>query len=101
MITVTDIQVPGDHPAFSGHFPGTPIVPGVILLDEVLNAMATTGGVACDRCTLLSVKFKAVVRPGQPVTLRYEFSGPGRVRFELATAGQPIAVGTISVAVPG
>ena len=33
---------PAEHPALQGHFPGTPIVPGVLLLDEALRAAAST-----------------------------------------------------------
>ena len=101
MITATDLPIAADHPAFAGHFPGTPIVPGVVLLDEVLNAISGKAGVAWNRCTLTAVKFKAVVRPGQTVTLRFEFSGPGSVRFELDTAERPVAIGTIVLTVPG
>ena len=32
-------RVAADHPALPGHFPGRPIVPGVLLLDAVLQAM--------------------------------------------------------------
>ncbi|HYZ34500.1 MAG TPA: hypothetical protein VE684_19710 [Crenalkalicoccus sp.] len=28
-------SVPADHPCLPGHFPGSPIVPGVLLLDEI------------------------------------------------------------------
>ncbi|RYY52317.1 MAG: CoA ligase, partial [Comamonadaceae bacterium] len=32
-------EVPLDHPAFAGHFPGQPLLPGALLLSEVLEAM--------------------------------------------------------------
>ncbi len=31
--------IPADHPALPGHFPGRPIVPGVLLLDHVVAAV--------------------------------------------------------------
>jgi 3-hydroxymyristoyl/3-hydroxydecanoyl-(acyl carrier protein) dehydratase len=100
MTTVTDIEIPPNHPAFAGHFPGTPIVPGVVLLDETLDVIARELGLALERCTLAAVKFKSVVRPGQRVTLRFEFSPPGNVRFELESEGQSVASGTLSAAAP-
>jgi 3-hydroxyacyl-[acyl-carrier-protein] dehydratase len=100
MIDSIDIHIPADHPAFAGHFPGIPIVPGVVLLDEALDVIARKLGLALERCTLAAVKFKSVVHPGQRVTLRFEFSAPGRVRFELESEGQPVASGTLSEATP-
>ena len=32
-------EVPVDHPAFAGHFPGQPLMPGALLLAEVLEAV--------------------------------------------------------------
>ena len=29
-----------DHPSLPGHFPGAPLVPGVVILDEVIAALA-------------------------------------------------------------
>lgn len=92
------IEIPADHPAFAGHFPGMPIVPAVVLLDEALYAIAGSGGVAFERCTLLAVKFKNLVRPGQALTLQYQHSGAGSVRFELHSAGRLAAMGIIAVA---
>src|SRR5258708_30567844 len=37
-ITVT-VLVPPQHPAFDGHFPGAPLLPGVVLLDEMLRVV--------------------------------------------------------------
>ena len=36
----TSRTIPADHPSLAGHFPGTPIVPGVVILDEVACALA-------------------------------------------------------------
>lgn len=98
MTTIAEIVIPIDHPAFSGHFPGAPIVPGVVLLDETLHAIAKSSGVALDRCTLSAVKFRNVVRPGEAVTLHYDFVGASGVRFELRSGATPVASGSLKVA---
>ena len=38
--------VPHDHPSLPGHFPGRPVVPGVVLLDRVLAAIEAAHGPA-------------------------------------------------------
>ena len=59
---VARFRVPEDHPALPGHFPGRPIVPGVLLLDAVLQALRDAGAGLPTR--LLRAKFAAPVMPG-------------------------------------
>src|SRR5438034_1542350 len=57
-----------DHPSLPGHFPGAPLVPGVVILDEVLEALiewrenSQLSGVR-------TVKFLAPLQPEQPFTI--------------------------------
>ena len=46
MGTTVTVLVPPQHAAFEGHFPGAPLLPGVVLLDEVLRVVeeARVGG---------------------------------------------------------
>ncbi|RBC43168.1 hypothetical protein BRN41_12545, partial [Xanthomonas oryzae pv. oryzae] len=39
-----DFVVPHDHPCLPGHFPGRPVVPGVVVLDHVLQAVEALHG---------------------------------------------------------
>lgn len=61
-----DFCVPVDHPALPGHFPGRPIVPGVLLLDEVMSWLNRSGGFRVAK--LCEVKFLAAMHPGELAT---------------------------------
>lgn len=58
-----DVIVAADHPALPGHFPGRPIVPGVLLLDRVIAALQQRTG----RCVagLRRVKFTSALLPAE------------------------------------
>jgi len=68
-----------NHPSAAGHFPGNPIIPGALLLDEVVRAIAD--GEAGD-IAIRSVKFLLPVRPGDGVELQWERDADGETRFE-------------------
>lgn len=87
--------VPAAHPCLPGHFPGRPIVPGVVLLDEAFACLAPH---LASPPSLLSAKFLAPVLPGDAVTVAWRPTGPGRVAFTCATAGRPVLHGTARLA---
>jgi 3-hydroxymyristoyl/3-hydroxydecanoyl-(acyl carrier protein) dehydratase len=74
-----------DHPAFAGHFPGRPLLPGVSLLAEVLEAVLADHTSASDwrgPLRLAAAKFLAPVEPG--ARLRIDWTErDGRLRFEV------------------
>jgi 3-hydroxyacyl-[acyl-carrier-protein] dehydratase len=60
--------IDADHPSLPGHFPGAPIVPGVVILDEILAAL--TEWREDSHVTVISaVKFLAPLKPDQPFTI--------------------------------
>ncbi|MDD2705196.1 MAG: hypothetical protein PHU07_07685 [Acidocella sp.] len=89
----TDLHFAADHPTAAGHFPANPIIPGALLLDEVLAAIAD------DRALMIrAAKFLHPVRPGENLTLSWQFLPTGTVRFECQLAGGEVAVsGTLDL----
>jgi 3-hydroxyacyl-[acyl-carrier-protein] dehydratase len=80
---VMPLPIAADHPAYAGHFPGQPILPGVVLLDEALHALAAQQGGQDAGWQLKSVKFHSPVQPGEPLTLHAVELPAGGFRFEI------------------
>ena len=95
MNTTAQWTVPLDHPAFAGHFPGTPILPGVVLLDIALQAIAEASGIVLDHCEISSVKFLSPAKPGDELEIQHVISSTGSIRFDIVTGTRKIASGSI------
>ncbi len=88
-------QIRRDHPALPGHFPGNPLVPGVLLLTELFNILEQEAGMARGPVMLTSVKFMRLLRPGEPFTVRWKLLSRKNIAFAVARGEETIAAGTV------
>ena len=95
MSVLTTLKVDPAHPALAGHFPGSPVLPGVVLLDETLRAVEQASGGAGRRWTVGAAKFLKPVQPGETLTLEYEPLPNGSMRFRVSSAGRAVASGVL------
>jgi 3-hydroxyacyl-[acyl-carrier-protein] dehydratase len=83
------ITPPLNHPCYAGHFPGNPVVPGVLLLDLVVEAL----GRGAPRA-IASVKFHRLLKPGESFELCVQSIGP-RSSFRCMRGPELLADGTL------
>jgi 3-hydroxymyristoyl/3-hydroxydecanoyl-(acyl carrier protein) dehydratase len=81
------LRFPASHPAFAGHFPGTPLVPGALLLAAALAALGLGGA----GTRIASAKFLQPVGPEEDIEVRRL----GTTRLELRVAGRLVASATL------
>lgn len=91
--------IPAGHPAFPGHFPGAPIVPGVLLLGHVAAALERARG-PLRVSAIRDAKFFAPLGPGEPCTVVFADLPSGDVRFECRSGARTVARGTLATAAP-
>lgn len=92
----TPLIIPADHSAFAGHFPGTPIVPGVVLLDEAMHAIVAESGLAVTAWKISSVKFLSPLKPGETVVIEHEQLANGAIKFEVLEGSRQIVIGSLT-----
>jgi acyl-coenzyme A synthetase/AMP-(fatty) acid ligase len=86
------LHVPHDHPSFAGHFPGQPVLPGVVLLSMVMEALQSRLGTPAQ---IDQAKFLAPVLPGDTLALAVTARG-NSLQFELTRDGAAVARGQLS-----
>lgn len=89
-------QIPADHPCLAGHFPGDPIVPGVVLLDYVSTFIKqhcpeTTIG------TISQAKFHQPLRPDEKFVIQLEKTNPCGFKFECLKDTDKLASGKLTI----
>jgi 3-hydroxymyristoyl/3-hydroxydecanoyl-(acyl carrier protein) dehydratase len=89
-----------DEPFFAGHFPGQPVVPGVLLIEGLAQTMAYYAlfQKSASRVFLVGIdraRFHSIVGPATQVTFEVEM---GEQRFGILTGRGRVRVGNRKVA---
>ncbi|UCH47344.1 MAG: AMP-binding protein [Betaproteobacteria bacterium] len=102
MPVVVNRHVDPAHPALPGHFPGDPIVPGAVLLDEIVDALSGELGACADfaAVTIRSAKFLRPVRPGDRLQIKLIPGQDAALRFECSVAGETAVNGALTLVAP-
>jgi acyl-coenzyme A synthetase/AMP-(fatty) acid ligase len=88
----TTLHVPHDHPSFAGHFPGQPVLPGVVLLSMVTEALQSRLQTPAQ---IDQAKFLAPVLPGDTLALAVT-RHCSALQFELKRGDTTVARGQLS-----
>lgn len=71
-----------EHPCLPGHFPGQPLVPGVLLLDRIVEHVECATGVSVRRVT--QARFLRALRPTERAQVSWSREGHV-IRFAVVT----------------
>lgn len=96
-MTLVERVVPADHPALAGHFPGRPVVPAALLLDEIVRVAGKLPG-APRTVGMDHVKFLRPLAPGEPFSIELAPARGNEIRFSCAAGGATVMRGVLRLA---
>lgn len=70
-VLISTFSIPKEHPALPGHFPGHPVVPGVVLLEQVEKQLQEAFQ-DYEISKVSQAKFTHLVLPEQRIALRID-----------------------------
>ena len=88
------MKISPQHASLAGHFPGNPVVPGVVLLDAVTHALSQQVGRAVTVTGMPGVKFLAPLLPEQEFSIVITLKDGGRAGFDVVTDTHKILTGS-------
>lgn len=94
------VSISPDHPALPGHFPGHPVVPGVLVLDEVIETLRQQRGNTLTITGLPNVKLSSPLLPGEQLIIEIDQDEAETATFLCRVGGRIIASGSVCFRFP-
>jgi 3-hydroxyacyl-[acyl-carrier-protein] dehydratase len=112
---LAELDLRPEEPFFAGHFPGNPLMPGVLITEALAQTSGLLLGLTRPRedeqppaiprvfyLAAVNVKFSHPARPGDTLVLRAEadrqFGGLARFRVEASCGRNLVAAGNLTLA---
>ena len=89
------ITIGADHPSLAGHFPGHPVVPGVVMLGEIMRAIREMVKETIEFVGMPSAKFQSPLSPGEPLTITLDKQDDKAMEFTCTAGSRLIANGCL------
>jgi 3-hydroxyacyl-[acyl-carrier-protein] dehydratase len=89
------LTINSDHPALAGHFPGHPVVPGVIVLEEVIQTLRENYGQELVITGMPAVKLSSPLTPEERLTITVESQDADTAVFTCEAGSRLVASGSI------
>jgi len=84
------ITIGADHPSLAGHFPGHPVVPGVVMLGEIMHVIREMAKETIEFVGMPSAKFLSPLSPGEPLTITLDKQQDEAMEFTCTTGSRQI-----------
>ena len=94
-MTRIPLRLAADHPSTRGHFPGNPIVPAAVLLDEIIAAIERVHARPASELVVKWAKFLRPVRPGDTLALELSQVAGGVIRFHCRAGALEVITGLV------
>jgi len=88
------LEISPDHPALPGHFPGMPVVPAVVLIEQLARSLEEKTGQRV--CSVRQLRLLGLIEPGQRIDVEVREKGADSWRLTCQVAGKPVAKGIFS-----
>jgi len=94
---MSPLTISPSHPSIPGHFPGEPLVPGVVMLSVVFEELARRFP-GLEIRGVRKLKFLRRLEPGAAFTVEFEQPANGGLRFKCWHNGFALAEGHLQLA---
>ncbi|MFV1992477.1 MAG: hydroxymyristoyl-ACP dehydratase [Acidiferrobacterales bacterium] len=91
------MKISGTHPALAGHFPGSPVVPGVVILDKVISKLAELKGVNVKVKTFPAIKFLNPIGPDEEFDISFTEKDTGKITFSVFSGDKIFLSGSLEL----